>query len=203
MANATGAFGLRPVRHKNGMPWNGATVPKYCSASYATALFIGQPVTRSLVNANMDASGHYDSVEAATGTDGTTICGVIVAFDPYPANLELQYRLASTERIAHCCVDPTVIYQIRGDGLGTPIDNWVGYNADMVAGAGDTTTGLSGYVLDEGGTTAPDQNQSFTLVIEGLANIEDNELGDNGLWEVSLNTYLTATGLVLGLTTTS
>jgi hypothetical protein len=203
MANATGAFGLRPVRHKNGMPWNGATVPKYCSASYDTAMFIGQPVERSLVNANMDATGHYDSVEVSAGTDGTITAGVIVAFDPYPQNLELQYRIASTERIAHCCVDPTVIYQIRGDGGGTPIDNWVGYGANMVATAGSTTTGLSGYTLDEGTAAGPDQNQSFTMIIEGLANIEDNELGDNALWEVTLNTYLTATGLVLALSTTS
>jgi hypothetical protein len=58
-------------------------------------------------------------------------------------------------------------------------------------------------MLDEGTTTAPDQNQSYPLVIEGIANIPNNDLGDNVIWEVSLNTFFNATGLVLGTTVTS
>ena len=204
MANPTGAFGLRPVRHKDGSPWNGATVPVYCSASYATALFVGDPVVASLVNAEQDATGHYLSVNKSAGTDGILVRGVIVSFAPNPSNLELQYRLASTARIAYACMDQTVIYHIRGDGGGTPIDNWVGMNAVMIANsAGDTTTGLSGMMLDEGTTAGPNENQSFPLLIEGLANVEKNELGDNAIWEVSLNTFFNATGLVLGVSTTS
>ena len=204
MANTVSAFGLRPVRHKNGSPWNGATVPVYCSASYGTALFIGDPVDASLVNAEKDATGHYLSVNLSTGADAQLIRGVIVAFDPYPANLELQYRLASTERIAHCVMDPSVIFEVRGDGGGTPIDNWTGMNAVLIAtSSGDTTTGLSGMNLDEGTSAGPDENQSFPLVIEGLSNVEGNELGDDALWDVSLNTHFNAVGLVLGVSTTS
>jgi len=204
MSNPTGAFGLRPVRHQNGSPWNGACVPCYCAAGYATGLYIGDPVTASLVNADKDATGHYLSIVKSAGTDGTIVRGVICAFAPNPTNLELQYRVASTERIAYVCMDQTVIYQIRGDGGGTPIDNWVGYNAVMIANsAGSTTTGLSGMMLDEGTSTVPDQNQSYPLLIVGMANTPDNELGDNAIWEVTLNTFFNATGLVLGVTTTS
>jgi hypothetical protein len=67
MANPTGPFGLRPVRHKNGAPWNGATVPVYCSASYATALYVGDPVVISLVTAERDALGRYLSVNKSAG----------------------------------------------------------------------------------------------------------------------------------------
>ena len=204
MANPTGAFGLRPVRHQNGSPWNGACVPCYCAAGYATALYIGDPVTASLVNADKDATGHYLSIVKSAGTTGTIIRGVICAFAPSPTNLELKYRVASTERIAYVCMDQTVIYQIRGDGGGTPIDNWVGYNAVCIANsAGSATTGLSGMMLDEGTTTVPNQVQAYPLLITGMANTPDNELGDNAIWEVTLNTFFNATGLVLGVTTTS
>jgi hypothetical protein len=204
MANPTGPFGLRPVRHKNGAPWNGATVPVYCSASYATALYVGDPVVISLVTAERDALGRYLSVNKSAGTDGIVVQGAIVSFEPDPDDLTKVYRAASTARIANVCMDQTVIYHIRGDGGGTPAATWVGINAVMIANtAGSTTTGLSGMMLDEGTTTAPDQNQSYPLVIEGIANIPNNDLGDNVIWEVSLNTFFNATGLVLGTTVTS
>ena len=204
MANPTGAFGLRPVRHKNGAPWNGATVPCYCSASYATALYVGDPVVISLVTAEKDTSGFYRTINKSAGTDGIVVEGVIVRFDPNRDNLSQVYRPASQERIAHVCMDQTVIYHIRGDGGGTPSKTWIGINAVMIANSsGSTVTGLSGMMLDEGTTTAPDQNQSMPLVIEGLASMPDNSLGDNAIWEVSLNTFFNATGLVLGTTVTS
>ena len=204
MANPTTPFGLRPVRHKDGSPWNGATVPVYCSASYATALFVGDPVGHSLVAAQRDSLGRYLSVNKAAGTDAVVVKGVIVSFEPNPDNLTQVYRPASTERIAHVCMDQTVIYHIRDDGGGTPSANWVGINAVMIANtSGSTTTGLSGMMLDAGTTTAPDQNQSYPLVIEGIANIPGNDLGDNVIWEVSLNTFFNATGLVLGTSVTS
>jgi hypothetical protein len=201
MANATGPFGLRPVRHKNGSPWNGACVPVYCSASYAADMFIGDPLVASLVNAEMDATGHYESVNVSAATDGIVISGVIVAFAPNPSNLELNYRPSETERIAYACMDQTVIYQIRDNAGGTPIDNWVGYNAVCIDTTGSAITGLSGFMLS--GTTLVSENQSYPLLIEGLANIEDNELGDDAIWDVSLNTFFNTTGLVLGVSTTS
>ena len=44
MANNDTPFGLRPLRHRNGAPYNGAANPYYIPSSYATALFIGDPV---------------------------------------------------------------------------------------------------------------------------------------------------------------
>lgn len=204
MANPTGAFGLRPVRHKNGAPWNGATVPCYCSSSYDTALYIGDPVLISPVTVEKDTTGHYPTIEKSGGTDGLIVLGCIVAFAPNPDNLTQQYRPASQERIAYVCMDQTVIYRIRGDGGGTPVKQWVGINAVMIANsAGNTVTGLSGMMLDEGTTNAPAADQSYPLVIEGVANIEGNDLGDNVIWEVSINTMFNATGLVLGASISS
>lgn len=202
MSNPTGAFGLRPIRHLNGAPWNGATIPCYCSASYALALYVGDPILFSSTAAEFDATARYPTINKSAGTDGIIVAGAIVAFDPNPSNLEQQYRAASQERIAHVCVDQTVVYEIRGDGGGTPVDTWITANASMIATtAGSTVTGLSGMQLDEGTTTGPTANQSNPLWIVGASTrADETRLGNNTLWEVMLNTYFNATGLVLGTT---
>lgn len=201
MANVGGAFGLRPVRHKSGAPWNGATVPCYCEDSYAVGLFIGDPIMINVVTANKMVEGLHPTIILSAGTDGISARGVIVAFEPNPDNLSQQYRPASQERIAHVCMDPSVIYQIRDNGGGTPVKQWVGLNAVMVAtSSGDTTTGLSGMELD---ASSPAADQSMTLFIEGVANIPGNDLGDDVVWEVSLNTMFDLAGTYLGTSISS
>ena len=45
MANVDAAFGLKPVRHLNGSPWNGATIRCHAPAAYGgSALYVGDPV---------------------------------------------------------------------------------------------------------------------------------------------------------------
>lgn len=201
MANPTGAFGLRPVRHISGAPWNGATVQCYISASYATALFVGDPVLYSPTLAEKDATGKKLTINASAGTDGTLIRGVITSFEPLQSDLTKQYNPASTERIANVCIDPDVVYAVRGDGGGTPAAVFVGQNAILVAtAAGSTVTGLSGFHLDEGTGTAPTTTQTLPLHIIGIQDKEDNELGDNAVYEVLLNTCENATGRFLGIT---
>jgi len=199
MANPTGAFGLRPIRHFDGSPWNGATIPCYCSASYATALYIGDPVNMSVASATKDALARYPTIAKSAGTDGIIIRGVIVSFDPSPANLTLQYRAASTERIAHVCMDPSVVYEVRGNGGGTPAANWIWRNADLVATtAGSAVTGLSGMQLNEG--AGVDEDQTAPLLIVGTSTKPgETALDDYTLWEVVLNTFWNSAGMVLGI----
>ena len=200
MANATGAFGLRPVCHFNGAPWNGATVTCYAEDSYATALFIGDPVLVTATTAERDTTLERPTINKSAGTDGTIVLGAIVAFDPDPTNLTLQYRPASTNRVCHVCMGHDVVFEIRGDGGGTPDKNIIWNNAVMIAtSTGSTTTGLSGMHLDEGTTTAPSANQSYPLIIVGKSSRPDNETGTSMLYRVVLNTALNATGDRLGI----
>lgn len=200
MANNTGAFGLRPIRHIDGSPWNGNTVPCYVSASYATALFVGDPVLLSPTLAEKDTTGTKPTINASAGTAGTLIRGVITSFEPTTRD-SLVYNPASTERIANVCMDPTVVYAVRGDGGGTPSKVFPGQNAVLIAtAAGSTVTGLSGFHLDEGTTTAPTTTQNFTLHILNILDQADNELADNAVYEVLLNTIENATGRYLGIT---
>jgi hypothetical protein len=201
MANADGAFGLRPDRHLDGTSWNGATMNMYKSASYATALYIGDPVLLSAVTAERDPKGRYPSINKSGGTDGTIVFGVVVGFEVDPDDLNKVYSPASTEAIVKVVrAADDLIFTIRGDGGGTPTVGFPGLNAVMIATtAGDTNTGLSGMELDEGTTTAPSANQSNPLLILGVHQTEDNTLADDAVWEVLINTNDNATGRILGV----
>ena len=201
MANPTGSFGLKPVRHQDGSPWNGATVRCYISASYATALFVGDPVLLSPTLAEKEATGKHPTINASAGTAGTIIKGVITSFEPDPDNLTRTYSPASTAGWANVCMGGDVVYEIRGDGGGTITSVIPGQNAVMIAtSAGSTASGLSGFDLDEGTTTAPNTTQNFTLHVTAITNREDNDLGVNAVYDVLLNTQDNATGRFLGVT---
>lgn len=199
MANGTAAFGLKPVRMFNGSPYNGAAIPCYIASTYATALYVGDPVMKSDESDDMDATGYRFTVEKATVTDGGIIFGVIVGFEPLQSDLSKQYNPASTERIAYVAPADGIVYQIRGCGGGTPTDLFPGQNAVMIAGTASTVFGTSGVKLDEGTTTAPSADQSNPLYILNVKNVADNALADYAIYEVLINTPYNATGRTLGV----
>lgn len=183
MANADTPFGLRPIRHKSGAPYNGAARPYYVASSYGTALFIGDPVIKVAGGSNTAAVtvpgggsfaiGTLPSVEKATAGDGNRITGVIVGFSPLATNLELKHNTASTERVAYVCDDPDIVFEIQADGPIPAAD--MGLNAVLIyTHSGSTTTGLSGVELD---TTSdvPAADASNQLVILRAVNREDND----------------------------
>ena len=186
MANADTPFGLRPIRHKSGAPYNGAVNPYYINSANSTgAIFIGDPVVRvaggsnaaaiSVVGAGSFAIGTLPEVEfTAIGTvDGATkmITGVVVSFAADPTALENQYRLDDTERVAYVCDDPDVVFEIQADGA-VPAAS-VGLNAVLIqTHAGSTTSGLSGLELD---SSSPAVDLSDQLRIVRAINREDND----------------------------
>lgn len=197
MSNPIAPFGLRPVRRLNGGPI--ATVRCYISASYATALFIGDPVIFDTTLANKDTTAKCPTIIASAGTTTTLTRGVITSFEPLPTDLSKNYNPASTERYALVAMaSDDLVFHIRDDGSGTPAKVFPGQNAEMAAGSGgSTTSGLSSFVLD---ASTPTTTQAFPLQILGLADLPDNELADYAIWEVLLNTNENATGRFLGVT---
>jgi len=199
--NNTGAFGLRPTRYLNGSPYNGEVIKCYVSASYATALYVGDPVLMSPTLAEKDSTGKLLTINLSAGTDGVIVRGVIVGFEPNPDNLNRSYLPASTGGYAYVAwAADDLVFQVRGDGGGTPAAVFVGQNAVLKSTGGSTTSGLSGFMLDEGTTTAPAADQSYSLFILGIVDKEDNTLADNALYEVLINTNNNATGRILGVT---
>lgn len=187
MANIDSPFGLRPVRHKSGAPYTGAANPYIVLSTYATALFIGDPVVKVAGGSNTAAVevpgagkfpiGTLPSVEKTVvgDVDGITkmITGVIVGFSPLPTDLSKKHNPASTERVVFVCDDPDVVFEIQADGAVAAAS--MGLNAVLIAThSGSTTSGLSGIELD---TTSdvPAADASNQLLILRAVNREDND----------------------------
>ena len=81
MANATNYWGLRPVKHQGGAPWNGVTEKCFVGSDDPTALYIGQPVQISTDSSASDATAKYTSVLACDVIDADIIYGVITSVD--------------------------------------------------------------------------------------------------------------------------
>ncbi len=206
MANIDAAFGLRPVRHRNGAPYNGAVNPYYVPSGYGTALFIGDPVVKTGsandASVTVPGGGHFPvgtapTINKATVGDGNAITGVIVGFAANPDALGTKHLPASTGGIAYVCDDPDVVFEIQADGSLDEDD--VGLNAVLIyTNAGSAYTGMSGAELDTGTTTAPAADASYQLTIQRFVNREDVETGANAKVEVKINNH-TEAAAALGL----
>lgn len=182
MANEDRRFGLKPVRHKSGAPYNGAANPYFIPAGYGTALYIGDAVlktgTANTAAVKVPGTGGFGigtlpEINKATVGDANRISGVIVGFSPLASDLGKNYNPASTERVALVCDDPDIVFEIQADGA-IPATS-IGLNAVLIAThTGDTTTGLSGLELD---TTSdvPAADASNQLLILRAVNREDND----------------------------
>jgi len=178
MANVDAPFGLRPIRYRDGSPYNGAFNVYAVASTYATALFVGDPVVKVAAGSNAAALdgfpiGTLPLVEKAAAGDGNAITGVIVGFAPDPDNLSRIYRPASTARVVYVVDDPNVTFEIQADGAIAATD--VGLNAVLIyTNAGSTVTGRSGAELDTT-SDAPAADASNQLTILRVVNAPDNE----------------------------
>ena len=182
MANADTPFGLRPIKHRNGAPYNGAVRPYLIPSTDAANMFIGDPVlktgTSNTARVSAPGVGVFDigtlpAVIKATAGDDQRITGVIVGFAPTPSNLEAVYGPASTARVALVCDDPSVVFEIQADGA-IPAAS-IGFNAVLIyTHAGSTVTGRSGAELDTT-SDAPAADASNQLLILRHVNRVDNE----------------------------
>lgn len=184
MANVDSPFGLRPIRHRNGAPYNGAVNPYYVPATYATALFVGDAVTKtgtanttevSVLGSGNFIPGSLPEVNKTAAGDDNAITGVIVAIAADPNGLERIYKPASTEAVVLVCDDPDVVFEVQADGAIAATQ--VGLNAVLIdTNAGSTSTGRSGTELDTT-SDAPAADASNQLTIQRIVNRPDNEAG--------------------------
>lgn len=182
MANANSPFGLKPVRHLNGSPYNGAGQLVYVPSSDGTALFIGDPVKLA---GSSDATYGVPTVTQAGPLD--IIYGVVLGVDPVlggiTPNLNIAYRPALTAQYLYVCNDPTVIYAIQSSGTVAAAD--IGKNASCVVGAGSTVTNLSGFKLDE---TTVNITNTLQFHIIDVYPLVGQTIGAYSVVEVTLNT---------------
>lgn len=187
MANVDRPSGLRPVRHLNGMPWNGKARMYYIAVGNSDVICIGDAVK---AEGGADASGKYATVARAAATGN--LRGVVVGFcdQPYVAvdttNLYRAYRPTLTAMYCLVVDDPDVIFEVQEDNdSATLAAADVGRNIDLTFTAGNTSSGISGMELDSDNTNTT----TLQCRILGLVDREDNELGDYAKWEVLINEH--------------
>ena len=195
MANPNTPRGLIPYRHYDGSVYNGGFNVYYVPSSYATALYMGDPV--DIVSGSNDTIG-TPAVQLATS--GSPVVGAIIgiidggpegAIIPVLQNSPV-YHPASTAQYLAVCDDPTVLYWIQ-DNAGTQATAptaWAGKNANLVTGAGSTVTGFSGCQLQ---ATSVATTNTLDLKIMRPLQEADNVIGTsantnmNAKWLVKLN----------------
>lgn len=184
MANADAAMGLMPKRYLSGAVYTGAANKYYVPASDGTAIFVGGLV-------KLAGSADADGVASVTGNvaTGDAVVGVVVAVAPVTAD-STTYRAASTERYVMVADDPALLFEVQEDSEGgAAAAANVGNTADLTGfTAGSTATGLSSIEIDTSTATASGDG-SEDVLIWGLAQRPDNEIGANANWLVRLNNH--------------
>lgn len=183
MANTDNAFGLKPVQHRNGAPYNGAFRLYSTVTTDATAIYIGDPVILSGTSQTINGKIYSDVDQAATGD---VITGVVIGVQPVTQD-SLRYRAASTQRLLMVADDPDLLFEIQEVSGGTALTaNDAGLNANFVVAAGSTVTGLSGVELNN--ATEATTN-TLDVHIVGPVQRDDNAIGEHCKWLVTINRH--------------
>jgi len=188
MANANSVRGLVPVRSFARSGFANALRRYSVPSSYATALFVGDPVLKT---GTADANG-YSEVNAAA--NGGFITGVVVGFEDVPSLL-LGYGAASTTRAVLVDDDPESLFEIQEDAVGGALPvTAVGLNVDMISAAGSTYTRASGWMLDSSTAAV---TATLQLKIIEFQHREDNEVATaNSKVLVKINKHTELAGVV-------
>lgn len=183
MANVDSPFGLKPVAHRNGAPYNGSFRYYSVAAGYGTAIMIGDPVI--LAGSSQTIGGRiYSDVERAA--TGDVVTGVVIGVVPVTQD-SLRYRAASTQRILMVADNPDLVFEIQEVSGGTALTaNDAGLNCDFVVAAGSTVTGNSGVELDNSTEAV---TNTLDLHIIGPVAREDNAIGEHCKWLVTINRH--------------
>lgn len=189
MANANATIGLRPISD-NGTPWSGQGRLVYFPTSQAGNIFLGDPIVPL---GGSDAFG-VPAVGIATAGATNVVLGGFIGISNGPSGSGFTvtrdlpvYRQASIANYGFICDDPNQLYAIQEDSVGGAIAAGTGgfANGNLVAGAGSTVTGFSGWQLQSSSVTAPAATAQLKLL--GLLRGPDNALGNFADWVVRLN----------------
>lgn len=176
MSNPNSPYGLKVVRHLSG---NAPRANKYTITSgLAEDIFTGDLV---ILTADGVITPHtateVNNIGVFAGVSYTASDGEYVYSKYWPSGT------VATDIVAYVYDDPYIVYRIQS--AGTPAQTDVGACADVVASAGSTTTGQSGFNLNGtmGASTA-------TCKIIGLWEDPSNSFAQYAQLEVLINEHL-------------
>lgn len=160
MANTNAPFGFQHIgNNSGGAPTFGQNVRKIASGN-ATAIFFGDavvPVTGS-------ATGYITRATAST----VALAGIFVGCKYFSTSRQQLVNSrywpgsdAAGDIDAYVVDDPNARFKVQSDSTGITFAK-VGQNAQLIAGAGNTSTGISGMSLNS--TTATTATFPFIIV---------------------------------------
>lgn len=206
MANANRPSGFTPVNNFTGSSWTGQVTRYSIAASYATALYIGDPCISSgtsdafgiqgiAIGATTGALrgvivGLFNSASTSGTPGGVTVGGIL--------NPNLCYRPASDPSVWYADVvdDPSAVFVIQEHANGTQLTaaecglNQIGYSG--TAGNGY----LSGWQLASTTDATAATTATLQLRLLGLLQVPagTNVFGANAKWLVKINVHELGTG---------
>jgi hypothetical protein len=178
MANADTPRGFTPVHQRPDK------YRRYYKDATAGIIGVGDPVVR--VTNSSDPEGRPEIVRATTGA---AITGIVVGIEPNRADLSKLHLASADSGYVLVDDDPNSLFYVQDNGGASGlIVTQIGEHIDSVAAIdADTTTGRSKYELD---TEAVATDNTFRL--ERLVQREDNAVGANAEWVVSVNLHTEA-----------
>lgn len=189
MANVSRVYGLRPVKHMNGSPWNGQLNRYYVPASDATAIFRGDLVTLAAVTDSVGTQGVTKAAESGGVVTAAPVVGVAVGFAINPLNLNSpQYRLASTATYVLVADSPDTVFEMQSQVAPTPTD--LNGNATITDGGGSTVTGFSGMYVSAYTNTAT----AVVKVLGAYPRVDNDITSANYRVYVTINNHQYAAG---------
>jgi hypothetical protein len=199
MANANVPRGLIPYCDVFGRKYNGSFNVYYVPSSYATALYVGDPV--DIISGSNDALG-TPAVQLASS--GSPILGVMVGIVNggdmgsmvAVTRDQAVYHPASTAQYIAVADDTSLLFAIQDDAStqARAPNLWAGRNANLVSGTGSTVTGYSGWQLQASSVAT---TNTLDLKIMRPLQQADNTIGTsantnmNAKWLVKLNNLRT------------
>ena len=176
MANADAAFGFIPVRHMSGYA---PRANKYTITSgLAENIFNGDAVILA-ADGTLQPAGATETnvVGVFAGCSYTASDGSYVYSEYWPSGT------TATDIIAYVYDDPYIVFKVQS--AGSPAQTNIGNCADIVAGAGSTLTGQSGFEIS--GTMAASSAQTKIIA---LYDAPENAFGTNAVMEVLINEHV-------------
>ena len=176
MANADAAFGLVPIRHMSGNTLR--TNPYTITSTLAENIFNGDLC--------IITSGGVLTPHTATETNNI---GVFAGVNYTASDGSYKYSeywptgTTATNIVALIYDDPQIVFKCQS--AGTTAQTNIGNCCDVVAGAGSTKTGQSGFELS--GTMAAG---IASCKIIALYDSPENAFGANAVMEVLINEHL-------------
>ena len=180
MANADAAFGFVPTRHMSG---NAPRTNKYtCASELAESIFKGDLciiIATGLITPH--TATEVNNIGVFDGCSYTASDGSYVYSEYWPTGT------SATDIILYIYDDPYTVFKVQS--AGTTAQTNIGNCADVVAGAGSTITGQSGFELS--GTMAAG---TATCKIMALYDAPENTFGANAVMEVLINEHILKDG---------